>query len=499
MTETAIKGARPLYKDIAERTDGEMYIGVVGPVRSGKSTFISSFIRQLLLPLVPPGPRRDRLEDELPQSGSGRSIMTTQPKFVPGEGAIEIHPDDTSSVSVRVIDSVGYLVPGATGTQEGEAARMVSTPWSDEDMPFEEAATLGTQKVMTDHATIGVVLTTDGTVTELPRSAYVQAEEDIVHQMQALKKPFVIVLNTALPASTDARALREALESKYGVPVMALDVKDMTESDAKNVLSSVLMAFPIHEIHFTLPTWVSALDSDHWLIEEAMATLRALGQSVKTMRDKSLIAEAFSTSASLSAPGDESARLGDGSIRYSLPVKEGLFNKILSEQCGEDISDDRHLLAMMKELTAAKRAYDRIADALEAVEQTGYGLVTPAMSEVSLDEPELVRQGARCGVRLHASAPTLHLIRSDIETEVTPVLGGEKQSEEFVDFLKSEYAVDPERLWDTNFFGKTLRELVRDGLTAKIMQMPPDAQEKVRQALGKMLNEGGGGMICILL
>lgn len=499
MTDTAIKGARPLYRDIAERTDGEMYIGVVGPVRSGKSTFISSFIRRLLLPLVPPGPRRDRLEDEMPQAGSGRSIMTTQPKFVPSEGAIEIRPDETSTVSVRVIDSVGYLIPGATGTQEGEAARMVSTPWSDADMPFEDAAALGTRKVMTDHATIGVVLTTDGTVTELPRSAYVQAEEDIVRQMQALGKPFVIVLNTALPDSADAQSLREALESKYGAPVAALNVKDMSEADARHILSSVLMAFPVREIHFSLPSWVSALDADHWLIGEARQTLKALSGDVKTMRDKALVAEAFASSASLSAPTDERARLGDGSIRYTLPVREGLFNKILSEQCGEDISDDRHLLAMMKELTAAKRAYDRVADALNAAQQTGYGLVTPAMTEVSLDAPELVRQGARCGVRLRATAPTLHLIRSDIETEVTPVLGGEKQSEEFVDFLKSEYEADPERLWDTNFFGKTLRELVRDGLTAKILQMPADAQEKVRLALGKMLNEGDGGMICILL
>ncbi len=499
MTDTAVTGARPLYRDIAERTDGEMYIGVVGPVRSGKSTFIASLIRHLLLPLVPPGPRRDRLEDELPQAGSGRSVMTTQPKFVPGEGAVEIRPDETSTVRVRVIDSVGYLIPGATGTQEGEAARMVSTPWSEADMPFEEAAALGTRKVMTDHATIGVVITTDGTVTELPRSAYVQAEEEIVGQMRALGKPFMIVLNTAIPASSDAQSLRGALESKYGVPVAALNVREMSESDARGVLLSVLMAFPVREMHFALPSWVSALDADHWLIGEARETLKALAANVKTMRDKAVVAEAFASSPSLSAPYDETARLGDGSIRYVLPVREGLFNKILSEQCGEDISDDRHLLAMMKELTAAKRAYDRVADALNAAQQTGYGLVTPVMTEVALDEPELVRQGARCGVRLHAVAPTLHLIRSDIETEVTPVLGGEKQSEEFVDFLKSEYAADPERLWDTNFFGKTLRELIRDGLTAKILQMPADAQEKVRAALGKMLNEGDGGMICILL
>ena len=493
------KGERPLYRDIAERTDGEMYIGVVGPVRTGKSTFIANFMEEMVLPLMMPGPKRDRLTDELPQSGSGRLIMTTQPKFVPGEGAAEVHLDHNLTARVRMVDSVGYLIPGAQGTQEGEAARMVSTPWSDQDMPFEEAAALGTRKVIEDHATIGIVVTTDGTVADLPRSNYVAAEEQVIRQLKALRKPFAVVLNSARPESEEAKNLRSALESKYDVPVTLLNVKEMEPRDAQAVLSSLLLEFPLREVRFSAPDWVGALDGSHWLTEHMLETVRALGNELTRVRDKEHIAAAFADSPYLLPPRNEQVRLGEGALQYELPVKEGLFNQVLSEQCGGSITGDAHLLSLMKELVAAKREYDRVEGALKAVQQTGYGLVTPAMGEIQLEEPQLMRQGSRWGVRLKASAPTLHLIRSDIETEIAPVLGTQEQSEAFVQTLSEEYEKDPQSLWATNFFGKSLQELIQEGLRGKLNQMPLEAREKVQTALTRMLNEGEGGMICILL
>lgn len=499
MEQDFARGARPLYRDMAERTQGDMYIGVVGPVRSGKSTFIASFMEKMVLPLMSPGPRRERLTDEMPQSGSGKSIMTTQPAFIPGEGAAEVHLDHNLTARVRMVDSVGYLIPGALGAREGEDARMVSTPWAERDLPFEEAASLGTEKVIRDHATIGVVVTTDGTVAEIPRSNYAAAEEKVIRQLKSLQKPFVVVLNSARPESSEARALRSALEEKYHVPVSLLNVKEMGNEDIQALLSSLLMEFPLQEVRFSLPDWVGALDEEHWLPRHALDTVRKLGETLKKVRDKEEIAAAFASSPYLLSPRDERVELGEGALRYILPLREGLFSQVLSEQCGETITGDAHLLSLMKELVSAKREYDRVAGAMKAVQQTGYGLVSPAMDEIQLQPPELMRQGSRYGVRLRASAPTLHLIRSDIETEISPVLGSQEQSEQFIKTLEEEYEKDPQSLWETNFFGRSLKDLIREGLSGKLHQMPVDAQEKVQSALTRMLNEGEGGMICILL
>ena len=492
-------GTRPLYRDIAERTQGDLYIGVVGPVRTGKSTFITGFMEQMVLPLMANSPRRDRLTDELPQSGSGKTIMTTQPKFVPGEGAAEVNLDHNLTARVRMVDSVGYLIPGALGTQEGEAARMVSTPWAEEDMPFEQAAALGTRKVMTDHATVGVVVTTDGTVADLPRSNYTAAEEQVIRQLKALNKPFTVVLNSAHPEGSDAKALRASLESKYDVPVTLLNVKEMQAEDLQQLLSGLLLEFPLREVRFHVPGWLGALEESHWLTAQALETVRSLGDTMKKVRDKDQIAAVFAEAPDFLAPRDETVNLGEGAVRVDIPAREGLFNQILSEQCGETITGDAHLLALLKELVIAKREYDRIAGALKAVQQTGYGLVTPALSEIQLQPPELMRQGSRFGVRLKASAPTLHLIRSDIETEIAPVLGTQEQSEAFVDTLNEQYEKDPQSLWETNFFGKSLQELIQEGVSGKLSRLPVDTQEKVQSALTKMLNEGEGGMITILL
>lgn len=487
-----------LYRDIAERTDGDVYIGVVGPVRTGKSTFISRFMEQLVLPKVPAGPRRDRLADELPQSGSGRTIMTTQPKFVPGE-AVQVMLQEQTPVRIRLVDSVGYVVKGALGTAENDAARMVHTPWSDQDIPFDQAAEIGTRKVMTDHATIGMVVTTDGSITELNRSAYVEAEERVIGELKALGKPFVILLNSASPRQAETLALRDSLEEKYAVPVMLLNVKEMDVEDIQHVLESVLMEFPLREAHLSVPTWLGALDNDHWLVQHVLSAVRASGHAERRMRETDVFEEAFAASSYADEVRMEQSYPGEGRMDFTLPLKEGLFNRVLGEECGTEIRGDAHLLSLMKELVAAKAEYDHVAEALHAVRETGYGLVTPSMSEMTLQEPEIVRQGGRFGVKLKAHAPSLHLIRVDIETEVTPVVGTEKQSEELVRYLMEEFENDPQKIWSTNFFGKSLSDMVREGLSNKLMRMPQDAQEKVQETLTKIINEGEGGMICILL
>ena len=499
MAQTATRGASPLYRDIAERTQGELYIGVVGPVRAGKSTFISNFMQQLVLPLVPPGPRRERIVDELPQSGSGKTIMTTQPKFVPSDGAATVQLPDHASARVRMVDSVGYLVRGALGTQEGGDARMVSTPWSQQDMPFEEAAQLGTRKVMTDHATVGVVVTTDGTVAELPREAYVPAEEQVIRELKTLGKPFAVVLNSAQPESRQAKELQAAMSEKYDAPVTLLSAKEMTAEDVQGVMGDLLSAFPLREMRFTLPEWVSALDDQHWLTQHIVSLVREAGAQIVRMRDAEKAQSAFAASEYADTPQLDQLEYGEGSARFSLPLKNGLFNQILSEQCGAEIESDGHLLRLLKELVSDKKEYDRVADALREAVDTGYGLVAPAMSDVTLYEPEVSRQAGRYGVRLRAKAPALHLIRSDIEAEVSPVLGTQEQTDDFAASLRDTYEQDPQALLQTNFFGRSLESLISEGLAGKLQRMPPDAQEKVRAALTRILNEGDGGMICILL
>lgn len=487
-----------LYRDIAERTDGDVYIGVVGPVRTGKSTFIARFMEQLVLPRLNAGPKRDRIADELPQSGSGRTIMTTQPKFVPGE-AVEVMLQEQTTVRVRMVDSVGYLVKGALGTAENDETRMVHTPWFDQDIPFEQAAEIGTRKVMTDHATIGMVVTTDGSVTDLPRGAYVDAEERVVGELKQLGKPFVMVLNSAQPRAAETLALRDALEDKYAVPVMLLNVKEMSVEDIQHVLESVLMEFPLREARLATPAWLAALDSDHWLVQHVLDGVRSAGELPRRMRENDVFAEAFTDSAYAQEVQLQRSYPGEGRMDFALPLKDGLFNRVLGEECGTEIKGDAHLLSLMKELVSAKAEYDHVAEALRAVRETGYGLVTPSMAEMALEEPEIVRQGGQFGVKLKAHAPSLHMIRVDIETEVTPVVGTEKQSEELVRYLMEEFETDPQKLWNTNFFGKSLNDMVREGLNNKLLRMPADAQQKVQETLTKMINEGDGGMICILL
>lgn len=487
-----------LYRDIAERTDGDVYIGVVGPVRTGKSTFIARFMEQLVLPKMPQGPKRERVADELPQSASGRTIMTTQPKFVPGE-AVTVALQENTAVRIRLVDSVGYLVKGALGVNDDDGTRMVHTPWYDQDIPFDQAAEVGTRKVMTDHATIGMVVTTDGSITEIPRGAYVDAEERVVSELKALGKPFVIVLNSATPRSVETLSLRDALEDKYAVPVMLLNVKEMQVEDIQHVLESVLLEFPLREAHLAVPTWLGALDTDHWLVSHVLEGVREAGKASRKMRETDVYVDAFAASEYAGEVRTLQTYPGEGRMDFALPLKDGLFNRVLGEECGREIRGDAHLLSLMKELVSAKAEYDHIAEALHAVRETGYGLVTPTMAEMTLQEPEIVRQGSQFGVKLKAHAPSLHMIRVDIETEVTPVVGTEKQSEELVRYLMDEFENDPQQIWSTNFFGKSLHDMVREGLSNKLLRMPDDAREKVQETLTRIINDGDGGMICILL
>ncbi|NLO85334.1 MAG: stage IV sporulation protein A [Clostridiales bacterium] len=487
-----------LYRDIAERTDGDVYIGVVGPVRTGKSTLISRMMQELVLAGMAPGPKRDRLSDELPQSGSGKTIMTTQPKFVPSE-AVTVTLGGQATVRVRMVDSVGYLVEGALGTEENGEARMVHTPWFDYGIPFNQAAEIGTRKVIADHATIGLVVTTDGSISDLSREVYQEPEERVVTELKQLGKPFVMVLNSRHPDDESTQKLRSRLSERYAVPVMSLNAKEMSLEDILGMFEQVLFQFPLREIQVTVPGWLNALDENHWLVQHVLSCVKQGAQSVSRMYDHTEFAQAFADSSYSDGLSNDGIDLGQGRLTYHLPLKEGLFNRVLGEECGTEIKGDAHLLKLMKELVAAKTEYDRVADALKSVRETGYGLVTPAMEELTLQEPEIVQQGSRFGVKLKAHAPSLHMIRVDIETEVSPVVGTEKQSEELVRYLLEEFEQDPQSIWNTNFFGKSLHELVREGLSNKLMRMPADAQDKVQETLSKIINEGNGGMICILL
>lgn len=487
-----------LYRDIAERTDDDIYIGVVGPVRTGKSTLIKRIMDLLVLPNMDNEFEKERSRDEIPQSGAGRTIMTTQPKFVPNE-AVKISVRENANLNIRMVDCVGYLVKGAIGHMEGEAQRMVRTPWYDYDIPFEEAAEIGTRKVIKDHSTIGLVVTTDGSITDIPRSSYIEAEERVVRELKQIDKPFVMVLNSKYPYEENTVKLRDALEEKYNVPVLALDALNLEENDIYEILSNVLFEFPITEIKLDSPKWIYSLDEDHWLINHIISSFSEATSEIARVREIEGLADRIKESDFVKEARVDNINLGTGHISVRLEPKEGLFYKVLGEECGFEIKGDYQMIGLMKQLAHAKKEYDRLEEALKDVRETGYGLVPPTMDELTLEEPEIIKQGGRFGVRLRASAPSLHLMRADIETEVSPIVGTEKQSEELVKYLLDEFETDPSKLWDSNIFGKSLHELVNEGLSNKLMRMPEDAQLKIQETLQRIINDGSGGLICIIL
>ncbi len=487
-----------LYRDIAGRCDGDIYLGVVGPVRTGKSTFIKRFMELLVLPNVADENARDRTLDALPQSGAGRTIMTTQPRFVPDE-AVEVRLRDAASARVRLVDCVGYLIPGVLGLSEGDEARMVRTPWFDHDIPFEEAAEVGTRRVIREHATIGVVVTTDGSPVDMPRSAYEAAEARVIRELKALGKPFIIVLNAKSPASQEVARLADSLASQYGVPVHAVNVQQMRLEDLNRLLESLLFEFPIREVRIQTPAWLTALPDDHWLGRSVMDSVRDAAGNMSRVRDHQQLKQALEDNEYAEDALPIRIDMNDGTLEYRLSLKNGLFYRVLGEACGEPINGEAHLFELMKQLVDARRAYDRVSGALAQARESGYGVVTPALDELVLRPPETARQGSQYGVRLRAAAPSLHVIRADIQTEVNPFAGSQSQSEDLVRTLKDKMEAGGDAIWDTEIFGKTLSDLVRDGVSGKLARLPEDARQKLRQALEKVINEGSGGMICIML
>lgn len=487
-----------IYQQIAERTQGEIYIGVVGPVRTGKSTFIKRFMDLLVIPNIENEYNRERAKDELPQSATGRSIMTTEPKFIPNE-AVKIVLDDNIEMKVRMVDCVGYLVRGALGYFENDVPRMVSTPWFDYQVPFEEAAEIGTRKVIKEHSTIGILVTTDGSITEFARDEYVDAEERVVNELKKMNKPFVVLLNTTRPSAEETIRLREELREKYDVPVIIQDCARMTIEDINNIMEKILLEFPVNEIAINFPRWVDSLDADNWLKVDLINAIKEIFKDVKNIREVKDCIPKFLNYEFIKKSGIERIDLGTGSITVDIDTQDSLFYSILSEITGLSIAGEHELIRLMKELAEVKREYSKVEYALHEVKMKGYGIVTPDAAEMTLEEPEIIKHGNRFGVRLRASAPSIHMIRADIETEIAPLVGTERESEELVNYLLKEFEGDPGRLWQSNMFGKSLHELVSEGLYNKLNRMPEDARMKLQETLQRIINEGSGGLICIIL
>ena len=487
-----------IYEDIALRTDGDIYLGVVGPVRTGKSTFIKRFMETLVIPRIDNVYRQERSRDELPQSASGRTIMTVEPKFVPEE-AVTIRLDAASDVSVRLIDCVGYMVNGAAGQMENGQERLVTTPWFDHEITLSEAAEQGTHKVIAEHSTIGLVVTCDGSICDIPREAYVPAEERVVRELHGIDKPFIVLLNSADPMGAPAVALAEELEKKYGVSCLAVNCMTLEEEDITRILRTVLLEFPLEEIRFYLPSWLDALPPEHPLRRTVYSSMLSACGDLGRLRDLYDITERLHGGEYNLEARVRTLHMGTGSGEIALEFPRELYYQTISEQSGFPIQNDGDLMALLSEMRGIKSEYDRVHSALEDVRDHGYGIVAPAPEELRLEEPEIVRQGGRYGVRLKASAPSIHMIMANIETEVSPALGGEKASEEIINFLLQGFEGDTSRIWESNIFGKSLYDIAGESVMNKLSKMPVNAQSRLQQSLTRIVNEGSGSLICIII
>lgn len=476
-----------LYQDIARRTGGDIYIGVVGPVRTGKSTFIKRFMETLVIPNITSEFARERATDELPQSSAGRTIMTTEPKFIPEE-AVKIALAENTTLNVRMIDCVGFIVPSSLGYIENEQPRMVVTPWFEKEIPFNLAAEIGTQKVITEHSTIGLVVTTDGTISDIPREEYEEAEQRVIEELRQINKPFVMLLNCSQPGAPSAMALRGRLQERYQVPVVAVNCLELEESDIREILADVLFQFPVREIALELPGWICALEADHWLKAALYEAIRLCAREIGCIGQLKEKMAALCDCEYVDRIDLDSIDLGSGSAKVRITAKNNLFYQILGEETGLDIPDESALLPCMVELASVKREYDKVKCALDEVAATGYGIVMPSLEELSLEEPEIIKQGGRYGVRLKASAPSIHMMAANITTEVNPIVGSEKQSEELVHYMLHEFEEDPKKIWESNIFGKSLHELVNEGLHNKLYRMPGDARMKLQETIERIIN-----------
>jgi len=487
-----------IYKDIADRTDGDIYAGIVGPVRTGKSTFIKRFMELLVLPNMENNFKKERAKDELPLSGSGKTIMTTEPKFVPNE-AVELVLKDSVKFKVRMVDCVGYLVRGALGHEENQMPRMVTTPWSENAIPFEEAAEIGTKKVIKDHSTIGFVITTDGSITDIERANYIKAEERVISELKEIEKPFIIILNSKHPNLDSTIALKENLESKYGVSVIAMDCLNMDVNDVERIFEKLLFEFPVKEVNINLPGWIDGLPKNHWIRSSIMTSLK---ESIVDLEKLNQVHGSLSPLMDIDivkGVNINEIKLGEGVVSADINLEEGLFYRILNEITGYEIDGDYQILNLVSKLSATKKEYDKIEKALKEAKEIGYGMVSPTQDELELAEPEIFRQGSRFGVKLKAKAPSLHVLRADITTEISPLIGTEKQSEELLQYFLSEFENEPSKIWQSNLFGKSLYDLVNEQLNTKLTTTPEDSRQKLRKALEKIMNDGSGGLILIII
>jgi len=487
-----------IYRDISERTGGDIYIGVVGPVRTGKSTFIKRFMDLLVIPNIENTYNKERARDELPQSAAGRAIMTTEPKFIPNE-AVEINLDDVVNFKVRLIDCVGYLVPGANGHMDGENPRMVNTPWYENKIPFAQAAEIGTKKVINDHSTIGIVITTDGSITDIERQDYEEAEFRVVEELSSINKPYIMILNSTRPYAPETEELRRELESRHDIPVMTLNCAQLKGEDVENIMEKILYEFPVKELRINLPKWIDPLPITHWVKQSIISTVRNISVGVNKIREVKTNVAGLEENDFIKKAFVERINLGEGATEVEVNVDAGLFYKVLSETTGMEINSEYKLISTIKVLAAAKKEYDKIRVALDEVRFKGYGIVTPSTEEMTLEPPQIVRHGSRYGVKIKASAPSLHVVRANIETEISPIVGTEQESQDLVDYFNKEMEENPERIWELNMFGKSMHSMVKDGLQNKLYRMPEDAQVKLQETLQRIINDGGGRFICILL
>ena len=489
---------RSIYQDIARRTGGDIYLGLVGPVRTGKSTFIKKFMETLVIPNIDSDYRRERAVDELPQSAAGKTIMTTEPKFIPEE-AVEVFLDDQASFRVRLIDCVGYVVPSALGYVENDGPRMVVTPWFEEEVPFNMAAEIGTRKVIQEHSTIGLVVTTDGSISDIPREEYEQAEERVISELKEIEKPFVVLLNATQPGSAKVQDLARQLSEKYAVPVMPVNCLELTQNDIRDIMSAVLYQFPVKEICVDFPRWILSLEKDHWLRQELVSSILDHAQEIVRIRDVESAMSKTTEQEHVESASVTEIDLGRGRVKLLMQVPGNLLYEIISERTGLGIDSEAGLMPCMIELAQMKRDYEKIKGALDQVEAVGYGIVMPTLEELRLEEPEIVKQGNRYGVRLKASAPSIHMMKADITTEISPIVGSEKQSEELVMYLLQEFEDSPEKIWESNIFGKSLHSLVNEGLHNKLYRMPQEARLKLQETIERIINEGCTGLICIII
>lgn len=487
-----------IYNDISKRTGGDIYIGVVGPVRSGKSTFIKRFMDTMVIPNIDDAFVRERAQDELPQSAAGRTIMTTEPKFIP-EDAVDLHMNDNIKMRVRLIDCVGYIVPSSVGYIEEDQPRMVMTPWYDEEIPFNMAAEIGTKKVITEHSTIGLVITTDGSISSIPRDEYQEAEQRVIEELKELDKPFIVLMNSAQPQHPSTVNLCKNLTDEYGVPVIPVNCLELTEQEVTDILSDILYEFPVSNVGIHFPSWINNLEKDNYLHASLFETIRENVSQITNIRSIKNFAQSINVNEFVESVSINSLDLSDGSVDMKFYVDNSYFYQILSEKCHVEIKNEKDLMNNFVSLVAMRKEYERFSKALSDVEETGYGIVMPEMEQLSLSEPEIMKQGGRYGVRLKAEAPSIHMIKCNTFTEVAPIVGSESQSQELVMYLLKEFEENPSDIWNTNIFGKSLHELVSEGLNNKLYRMPLDARNKFRETIERVINEGCNGLICIIL